>query len=79
MATHITNWQEVAAVAIICITIVLIVFIVFLFMLKGIDKIIEYKKEAKQDSIKKVVLDYLKSDSMVIDAKKTIQTKIENK
>lgn len=48
-------------------------------MLKGIDKIIEYKKEAKQDSIKKVVLDYLKSDSMVIDAKKTIQTKIENK
>lgn len=63
--THTTNWQDVTAVAILCLTVVLIVFIVFLFLYKGINKVIEYKKGIRNESVKEILLDHLLNDEAV--------------
>lgn len=62
---HTTNWQDVTAVAVLCFTVVLIVFIAFLFLYKGINNVIEYKKGIKNESVKKMLLDYLQNDDKV--------------
>lgn len=62
---HTTNWQDVTAIAVLCLTVVLIVFIVFFFLNKGINNVIEYKKGIKNESVKKMLLDYLQNDDKV--------------
>lgn len=62
---HTTNWQDVTVVAVLCFTVVLIVFIVFLFLYKGINNVIEYKEGRKNETVKKILMDYLQNDEEV--------------
>lgn len=62
---HTTNWQDVIVVAVLCFTVVLIVFIVFLFLYEGINNVIEYKKGRKNETVKKILMDYFQNDEEV--------------